>query len=481
MKDQYFAARLQPTYDCILEDLIVYFVCPTDSTNVSQACSVFVWNNSGFDTPGDKVLWGRFNLAADWPPPGYYGPLELDLSDFHLSFTSDFWIGFKKMSNRPPFLMADYSSSPSNINMYKDSPHESWISWIEGDFAFRAEITRAHPTYWPISGETTMDILTSAFGPRDKSSASGLQYDFHRGVDIHAVDIHANNVPVYAVESGKVVYSKPSDESPGGFGDIIIIKHNYNDLYWYYSLYAHLSQRLFEDTENVNKGEQIAVSGATGGDYTPHLHFGILDDLDLSGWIEDDAIHPLGILPHTDQPENFRIEDLSVDHPEVTFTLNVPGDILDCRMLECQVWDLFNDLMTEWIAADYEDIASLGVPTIDDPLQDTDGDSDDDIEFGPHSFSSSDDHQVVDVTFYLENSLSSHWAIFVRAYDDNFDPQEEAYLDYTGSGIKDKKEENLIVENQQSIFYGSVNIKYQVMRTSTSFTCKDRYIVYTLR
>lgn len=457
MKDQYFAARFQPPYDCMLEDLIVYFVCPTDSTSVSQACSLFVWNNSGSNTPGDKVLWGALNLPAGWLPPGSYTLLKLDLSNFHLSFTSDFWIGFKKMSNRPPFLMADNTSSPSNRNMYKDSPPDSWVSWTSGDFAFRAEITRAHPTYWPISGDTTMDTLTSAFGPRNMDDEPAFDYDFHRGVDIKADDD-----TVYAVESGEVVYSRPSDESPGGFGDLIIIKHNYNDLYWYYSLYAHLDQRLFEDTEKVNKGEQIAISGSSGGDYPPHLHFGILEELDLSNQIENNAIHPLYILPHTNQPENYRIEDLSLDYPEVTFTLRVPGNILDCRTLDCQVWDLFDEFMTDWIVADYEYIASLGVPTIDDPLQDTDDDSEDDIEFRPHSFYSSHSHQVVDGTFYLENSLPSHWAIYVTAYDDNLSPQEDAYLDYTGSGIEDKEGKSLIVENQQSVFYGSVNIKYQV-------------------
>lgn len=37
---------------------------------------------------------------------------------------------------------------------------------------------------WPLSNSSAQDTFTSAFGPRDKYDTPGLQYDFHRGMDL---------------------------------------------------------------------------------------------------------------------------------------------------------------------------------------------------------------------------------------------------------------------------------------------------------
>jgi len=75
---------------------------------------------------------------------------------------------------------------------------------------------------------------------------------------------------VYASQSGVVVES--SDGWNGGYGNYIIIRHQNGS----YSLYGHLSLRIVEIGDEVEKGELIGYVGNTGytlGATGCHLHF----------------------------------------------------------------------------------------------------------------------------------------------------------------------------------------------------------------
>ncbi len=75
---------------------------------------------------------------------------------------------------------------------------------------------------------------------------------------------------VYAAQSGVVVES--SDGWNSGYGNYIIIRHRNGS----YSLYGHLSLRLVEVGNEVEKGELIGYVGNTGYTLGPtgcHLHF----------------------------------------------------------------------------------------------------------------------------------------------------------------------------------------------------------------
>jgi murein DD-endopeptidase MepM/ murein hydrolase activator NlpD len=77
---------------------------------------------------------------------------------------------------------------------------------------------------------------------------------------------------VYASQSGVVVES--SDGWNGGYGNYIIIRHENGS----YSLYGHLSLRVVEIGDEVEKGELIGYVGNTGYTLGPtgcHLHFEI--------------------------------------------------------------------------------------------------------------------------------------------------------------------------------------------------------------
>ena len=100
---------------------------------------------------------------------------------------------------------------------------------------------------------------------------SGFNWGHKHGVN--GTDIAAPcGSEVYASNSGIVVES--SDGWNNGYGNYIIIKHKNG----FYSLYGHLSLRVVETGDEVEKGELIGYVGNTGYTVGPtgcHLHFEI--------------------------------------------------------------------------------------------------------------------------------------------------------------------------------------------------------------
>ena len=100
---------------------------------------------------------------------------------------------------------------------------------------------------WPVEGK----VVATFVDPGNK------------GVDIAA----GLGDPVHASAPGRVVYS---GSGLRGYGKLIIIKHNPT----YLSAYAHNSQILVKEGQNVAKGQKIGEVGATDAD-SPKLHFEI--------------------------------------------------------------------------------------------------------------------------------------------------------------------------------------------------------------
>lgn len=101
---------------------------------------------------------------------------------------------------------------------------------------------------WPTSGK----VIT---GFNENASA--------KGIDIGGTTGQA----ISAAASGKVVYS---GSGLRGYGKLIIIKHNRT----YLSAYAHNSQILVKEGQEVGKGQKIAEMGKTDSDLVK-LHFEI--------------------------------------------------------------------------------------------------------------------------------------------------------------------------------------------------------------
>jgi len=102
---------------------------------------------------------------------------------------------------------------------------------------------------WPVKGELTK---------RFSASQSTMQ-----GISI----VNTRGSSILAAAPGKVVYA---GSGLRGYGNLIIIKHNYD----YLSAYAHNEKLLVSENDQIKMGQKIAVMGDSGSDHV-HLHFEI--------------------------------------------------------------------------------------------------------------------------------------------------------------------------------------------------------------
>lgn len=121
----------------------------------------------------------------------------------------------------------------------------------------------------PVTG-----ALTSPYGYRVHPITE--REGFHSGVDLAA----AEGAPVTAALAGKVT-EIGSDET---YGDYVVLSHDGIS-----TKYAHCSEILVEEGDQVRQGETIALVGNTGLSTGPHLHFEV--------WVEGQAVDPVWALP----------------------------------------------------------------------------------------------------------------------------------------------------------------------------------------
>ncbi|MDD4601606.1 MAG: peptidoglycan DD-metalloendopeptidase family protein [Negativicutes bacterium] len=107
---------------------------------------------------------------------------------------------------------------------------------------------------WPASGP-----ITSEYGWRTHPIFGTQRY--HSGMDIGA----DYGDTVAAADNGVVIYSAWM----GGYGNAVIIDHG-NGIS---TLYAHNSELLVGEGQQIRKGQAIARVGSTGYSTGPHLHF----------------------------------------------------------------------------------------------------------------------------------------------------------------------------------------------------------------
>jgi len=112
------------------------------------------------------------------------------------------------------------------------------------------------PDMWPILGP-----VNSGFGEREDPVLGNGEGEFHKGVDIGAID----GTPVHAPASGRVVKAGMGT----GYGREIMIDHG-NGIA---TVYGHLSGFNVVAGQSVVKGEVIGYVGHTGRVTGPHLHY----------------------------------------------------------------------------------------------------------------------------------------------------------------------------------------------------------------
>lgn len=137
--------------------------------------------------------------------------------------------------------------------------------------------------------------VTSLFGKRGK--------EFHEGIDLRA---HLGT-PVFAAQAGVVLYAGSKIR---GYGKLVVVRHHQKVA----TIYAHNSKLLVLRGQKVKRGQQIAISGATGHVRGPHVHFEVRKGLM--------ALNPLSILPSPSQKR--QRSHLSGNQPVLTANLLQP-------------------------------------------------------------------------------------------------------------------------------------------------------------
>jgi murein DD-endopeptidase MepM/ murein hydrolase activator NlpD len=118
--------------------------------------------------------------------------------------------------------------------------------------------------------------ITSLFGQR-RDPIHG-QYRQHNGMDIAAPE----GSPIQSIRPGMVTFAGDM----GTYGKVVVVDHGEG----LETRYAHCSELLVEEGEQVRPGLVIAKVGSTGRSTGPHLHFEArkgdrpLDPRTLFGW-----------------------------------------------------------------------------------------------------------------------------------------------------------------------------------------------------
>jgi murein DD-endopeptidase MepM/ murein hydrolase activator NlpD len=117
------------------------------------------------------------------------------------------------------------------------------------------------PLRMPLSGDPS---VTSPFGYRADPFLGRVA--LHPGVDL----AEAYGAEIHAAATGRVVHAGPA----GGYGNMVEIDHG-NGLA---TRYAHMSDILVEEGQEVDKGAVLGRIGSTGRSTGPHLHYEVRVD-----------------------------------------------------------------------------------------------------------------------------------------------------------------------------------------------------------
>jgi len=147
-----------------------------------------------------------------------------------------------------------YSKSVAKKNsknaVQKSSKNIAQESSLKTQPSKKQPVEKKAPVWrWPSKGR-----LIKSFA----SSTQGM-----KGISIS----NSRGTPVYAAAAGQVVYA---GNGLRGYGNLVIIKHNYE----YLSAYAHNEKLLVKENDQIKLGQKIAEMGDSGTD-SVYLHFDI--------------------------------------------------------------------------------------------------------------------------------------------------------------------------------------------------------------
>lgn len=133
----------------------------------------------------------------------------------------------------------------------------------------------------PVTGPITQVFGCTGFGLEPAYTWHGVFCShFHGGIDYSAV----TGTPVYAASSGYVREQGWDISIAQGGGISVWLQHGPN----LHTVYAHLSQSLVSNGQQVVAGQRIGLVGATGNVTGSHLHFAVWTNTVEWGFEVDD-------------------------------------------------------------------------------------------------------------------------------------------------------------------------------------------------
>ncbi|HMN59419.1 MAG TPA: peptidoglycan DD-metalloendopeptidase family protein [Anaerolinea sp.] len=268
--------------DAVVRSAELHTIIPTRARTAPEDYVVSIGDSvfgiaQKFKLQPETVLWANYTLLND-------NPNMLSVGQDLTIPAADGVLYKVKANDTIESIAREFQASPEDI-----------ISWPENhiDIADPQVVAGAQimipngkremrswvvPTIWRANSGANKTVNAacdtsgaSAYGsgyfmwPADNHTISGNTFwSGHLGIDIAA----AMGAPIYAADSGVVVYAAPIG---GGYGNMVMIDHGNG----FHTLYAHLSQILVRCGSNVIKGQVIAYAGSTGNSTGPHLHFEI--------------------------------------------------------------------------------------------------------------------------------------------------------------------------------------------------------------
>ena len=244
----------------------------------------------------ETILWGNFEVLEDNP---HLLKPDQELNILPVNGIYYQWQENDRLSN----VAAEFQADPNDILNFTGNFFDlteikgdgesiepgTWIIIPEGKRAIKdwgpPTISRDNPASAAYYGEGHCGVITSgAVGvgtfiwPTTERFISGYNYSsVHPAIDIGGQEGN----PIYAVDSGVVVYAGWSDY---GYGYLIVLDHGNG----WQSAYAHLSAVAVSCGQSVYQGGYIGALGTTGNSSGPHLHF----ELSINGA----KVNPLNYL-----------------------------------------------------------------------------------------------------------------------------------------------------------------------------------------
>lgn len=188
------------------------------------------------------------------------------IKDCSNGFTPVLESGFKKKD----YVHIDLSGANKDLNKIKIPSAIAYKKYIDSYVASK----KAKVAFGGYNEKRNLYQQSVIFNDDSKPSPR----EIHIGVDFWC----DAGTSVIAPLDG-TVHSFQDNEGFGNYGPTLILEHIYNEK-TFYTLYGHLSRQSLNKLafgQIVEAGDKIAVLGSSkvNGDYAPHLHFQVIEDL----------------------------------------------------------------------------------------------------------------------------------------------------------------------------------------------------------